>query len=320
MSRFWIVSANVNREPSTLRPWISTILANKTAYMGWAKNDPKGAIFAEIAPGDFVLIAYGSMLNHGARRRLVACGKVKSNKPTSDPRVSDLGHSQFAQLVPFLPLDEDPIDCGISFKDTLNDGNPQPPAVFELDPDDPTHRGNGDLCFWLEKALGKSPKPTKTKAKPASVNVTANTVGTDGEANTEGHDVKTKKQIIKALHRENKLVKAFRRALRSKGRETTKLRYVVGSDCLYCDVYEAKKKHLIEAKGSISREDVRMAIGQLFDYDRLTKAAQLGDSKLAILIPERPNHDIEELLDSLHIALIWKQGQAFKDNRGSSFV
>ena len=95
------------------------------------------------------------MLNnpHGARRRLVACGKVKSNKPTSDPRVSDLGHSQFAQLVPFLPLDEDPIDCGISFKDTLNDGNPQPPAVFELDPGDPTHRGNGDLCFWLKTEI-----------------------------------------------------------------------------------------------------------------------------------------------------------------------
>ena len=46
MSRFWIVSANVNREPSTLRPWISTILANKTAYMGWAKNDPKGERFS----------------------------------------------------------------------------------------------------------------------------------------------------------------------------------------------------------------------------------------------------------------------------------
>jgi hypothetical protein len=320
MARFWIVSANVNRKRSTLRPWINTILSKGTAYMGWAKDDSKGAVFAGIVPGDFVLIAYGSMRNHGAQRRLVACGKVRLNKPTSDPRVRDLGHNQFARLDPFLPLNEDPADCGISLRDTPYDGNQQPAAVFELRPDDPKHRGNVQLCNWLTKKLAKAPATGKSVAKATAGSVTANAVSTDGEANTEGHQVKTKKQMIVALHRENKLVKQFRQALEKKGRDTTRLRYVAGGNTLYCDVYEPDKRHLIEAKGSATREDIRMAIGQLFDYERLTQQAGKGKSRLAVLLPERPPFGIEQLLTSLKIGVIWKNGQKFADNPHGKFV
>jgi hypothetical protein len=320
MARFWVVAANVNRSPTTLRRWIATILANRTAYMGWAKDDPKGAVFATIVPGDFVLIAYGSMRKHDAQRRLVACGKVKLNEPTSDPRVRDLRHSQFAQLDPFLPLDEDPADCGISLKDTSHDGNPQPPAVFELRLDGQKHPGNVQLCNWLKRRLSKAPATGKAAVKAASGSVTANTVSTEGEANTEGRQVKTKKQMIVALHRENKLVKEFRQALKKKGRDTTRLRYVAGGNTLYCDVYEPDKRHLIEAKGSATREDIRMAIGQLFDYERLTQQAGKGKSRLAVLLPERPVPGIEQLLTSLKIGVIWKNGRAFSDNCGGALV
>ena len=58
-------------------------------------------------------------------------------------------------------------------------------------------------------------------------------------------------------------------------------------DILYCDLYQPTQKHLIEAKASARREDVRMAIGELLDYENLTRAAGLGKSKLAVLLPER---------------------------------
>jgi hypothetical protein len=152
--------------------------------------------------------------------------------------------------------------------------------------------------------------------------VVANSVTAEGEANTEGHDVMTKKQVIQAEHRENKLVTAVRHALGKKGRETTKLRYVTGGSVFYCDIYEPKKRHLLEAKASCSREDVRMAIGQLLDYDQLTKAAKLGASKLAILLPERPDDEIVEFVKSIDIdiALVWKHGKAFTDNHRGQFV
>jgi hypothetical protein len=44
------------------------ILLNESAYMGWSKEDRIGKVFAEIAPNDVLLIAYGPMINHGASR------------------------------------------------------------------------------------------------------------------------------------------------------------------------------------------------------------------------------------------------------------
>ena len=65
-----------------------------------------------------------------------------------------------------------------------------------------------------------------------------------------------------------------------------------------------------------------MAIGQLLDYGQLTKAAKLGQSKLAILLPERPQDDIVAFLESIpvDIGLVWREGKTFKDNRGGIFV
>lgn len=312
MPRYWIVSPNIEMRH---KHWIPVILSNQTAYMGHSTQNPTGAVFAGIKRGDLVLIAYGSLQNHGNNRCLVACGRVQSNHPRSDPRAP--GANQFARLRPFLPLDEDPTAYGISFKGTKHDGNRRPPAVFELVRDDPDYPGNAKLCAWLDRTLSNT---EETTLEDNSGGVIANTVSTDGETNTEGHEIRTKARMIKALHRENKLVTEYRRALKKKGNETIRLRYLAGTDTLYCDVYEPRRRNLIEAKGSTNREDIRMAIGQLFDYDRLTQAAGKRKSKRAILLPEKPNIDIERLLDSVEIALIWKRGKTFTDNRGGKFV
>jgi hypothetical protein len=320
MPRYWIISANVNNKShSTLQPWIRTILLNESAYMGWSNEDPKGKIFAHIAPDDRVLIAYGPMTNHGANRRLVACGRVKKNQAKEDPRVPGLQHRQFMQLHPFVSLNEDPSENGISLMGTPFDGNNQPSAVFELRRDDPKRVGNSKLCDWLDKRLGKTQikSPASKRASPL---VTVNTVRAGTLANAESHQYETEKQVIEAIHREQQLVDAYQRLLRKKGGDPDRRRYKTSEDVLYCDLYEPQRKQLIEAKASTRREHIRMAIGQLLDYANLSKAAGLGTPKLAVLLPSRPSMDVERLLDSQGIACIWRNGGSFKDNRSGRFL
>jgi hypothetical protein len=63
-----------------------------------------------------------------------------------------------------------------------------------------------------------------------------------------------------------------------------------------------------------------MAIGQLFDYKQLMQKARKGISRLALLLPERPARDMEDLLTSLKIGIIWKSGRTFSDNCQGEFV
>ncbi len=52
-------------------------------------------------------------------------------------------------------------------------------------------------------------------------------------------------------------------------------------------------KILVEAKGSIDRNSIRMAIGQLLDYRRFIDEAAV---KCAVLLPELPRQDLLQLL------------------------
>ena len=191
MTRYWVVSANVNNLPSTLQPWIRRILLNESAYMGWSNRYRIGKIFAEIRANDVLLIGHGPMTNHGAGRRLVACGRVTDNRTTKDPRVPELGHSQFAQLHPFVSLNEDPAQNGISLKGTPYDGNNQPWAVFELRRDDMKHPGSKDICDWLDRKLRNSRSGSLRNGK-APTHVIANIVNAGIQANAEGYQVRTK--------------------------------------------------------------------------------------------------------------------------------
>lgn len=66
---------------------------------------------------------------------------------------------------------------------------------------------------------------------------------------------------------------------------------------------------LIEAKGTVTREAIRMAIGQLADYGRFRESAQR-----AILVPEKPRPDLVALVIGQAIQLIWEQGGAYASN------
>ena len=67
---------------------------------------------------------------------------------------------------------------------------------------------------------------------------------------------------------------------------------------------------IVEAKPSISREHIRMAIGQVFDYVHLAAQLEL-QMKPAVLLPSLPSRDLVDLLRELGIQLIYKSDMTF---------
>lgn len=117
--------------------------------------------------------------------------------------------------------------------------------------------------------------------------------------------VPTTAQEQKRSFREARLVKRYEKFL---GRPlTTQAVRLPSGERLVCDAYDSTANVLIEAKSSSSREDVRMAIGQLFDYRRhLAKSATL-----AVLLPSQPSDDVMDLLAGLRIKTIIEDGKSF---------
>jgi len=69
---------------------------------------------------------------------------------------------------------------------------------------------------------------------------------------------------------------------------------------LYTDLYDPQTRLLIEAKGTVTRDAIRMAVGQLLDYGRFVDQPH----KLAVLLPEMPRRDLLEYLRSNSVIVI----------------
>jgi hypothetical protein len=121
----------------------------------------------------------------------------------------------------------------------------------------------------------------------------------------------------KIMRREQKLVLAYKAYLEAKGSAISRFRIQPTAEAkpLLSDVYDETRHNLIDAKGTGSREAIRMAVGQLADYGRFTP----GTTAMAVLLPERPRNDLEALLTSQSISAVWQEGAAFADNAGGRF-
>lgn len=71
---------------------------------------------------------------------------------------------------------------------------------------------------------------------------------------------------------------------------------------LLTDVYDPVDHVLYEAKASSGRGNVRMALGQLLDYKRHVDVADL---RTRLLVPERPNSDLVDLIRRNHVGLAY---------------
>jgi hypothetical protein len=114
-----------------------------------------------------------------------------------------------------------------------------------------------------------------------------------------------------AERREQKLVERFVAHLEAKGHEVCRLQLRPDGEPapLFCDVYDKTSRRLYEAKGSVARPAIRMAVGQLADYQRLLDPRPTR----AVLLPERPRADLEDLLSAEGIRVVFPTDGSFND-------
>lgn len=113
-----------------------------------------------------------------------------------------------------------------------------------------------------------------------------------------------------AERREAKLVQNYQDFIRRNGKRPLvrlKIKPAGEAQYLFTDLYDPDSNTIIESKGTVTRESIRMAIGQLLDYSRFTP----GVPKLAVLLPERPRQDLEDLLNTNNIKCIFAEGDIF---------
>ena len=109
-----------------------------------------------------------------------------------------------------------------------------------------------------------------------------------------------------ASRRESELVQAFADYLQAEGHETArhKIKSPDSAHPMFTDIHDRTDNVLYEAKGASSRNDIRLAIGQLFDYRRYIDDP--APSAIAVLLPSEPAPDMKQLLSSLSIKCMFR--------------
>ena len=117
-------------------------------------------------------------------------------------------------------------------------------------------------------------------------------------------------KVVTSVRKESKLLQEYGK-YRAKNNESPLTRCKIKpkgqQEPLFTDGWDEVNKILIEAKSSSSRNHIRLAIGQLFDYKRYIKP-----EKLVMLLPSRPKDDLIDLVTGLKIELIFKENGTFK--------
>ncbi|MGK5684010.1 hypothetical protein [Actinoplanes sp. URMC 104] len=105
--------------------------------------------------------------------------------------------------------------------------------------------------------------------------------------------------------READLVQRYARSLGPAGLELKRWRIRPGGSLLtlYTGPYYVQKRELYEAKASSTREDIRMALGQIFDYERWISPRPI---KKAVLTPSKPAPDLIDLLHHFDVGVVFE--------------
>lgn len=185
---------------------------------------------------------------------------------------------------------------------------------FELDSDDPWYTrdapesGGGPTRTVIVFRL----RPTDIEAGPARglPRATSNVIKVVPveERNTERMIVEPGREPYEAERRESALVQRFKTAMEKQGHRARRLEILPAGEVnpLFNDLYFEDLGLLIEAKGGVDRNSIRMAIGQLVDYQRFKPKF-----RCAILLPERPRADLVRLIQYAGLELYYEDGQVF---------
>jgi hypothetical protein len=127
-------------------------------------------------------------------------------------------------------------------------------------------------------------------------------------------------EIYEAERREQSLVLEFEAYLSERGHDVWRHKFRPPDEArpILTDLFDGTTGTLIEAKGTVERGAIRMAIGQLADYRRFLNEEEL--QYLAVLVPREPRRDLCDLLASQSIEYIFPWGEGFADSTGGALV
>jgi hypothetical protein len=153
-------------------------------------------------------------------------------------------------------------------------------------------------------------KPAMTRAVIEDVDIE--------QQHTETFMVSPSGEPRPAQRAEQKLVLRYRDYMAAKAIVVRRKKYLPAGEVrpIYSDAWVEDRRALIEAKNSDSRDAVRQAIGQLYDYRRFHQPPVL----LAVLLPYPPNAERLDLLQSAGIEAVWPHGSGFRDSARGAFV
>jgi hypothetical protein len=199
---------------------------------------------------------------------------------------------------------------------------------FEVDDAEPFYRtdapatGGGEqrqvIVFRLRP---KVIEPEEPSSKLADVLTgPARTAVPIEQMHTEKAFVAPSSEPYEAERREQMLVLEFEAHLQRLGHEVFRQQILPPSEArpLFTDLYDATTGMLVEAKGTVTRNAIRMAIGQLADYKRFIDNGR--PNHLAVLLPSEPRNDLCDLLSSAGIDLIYRTASGFDDSTGGALV
>lgn len=159
-----------------------------------------------------------------------------------------------------------------------------------------------------------NPKLAQIFSAPRSIEVPIE------EQHTERAFVSPNREPYEAERKEHTLVLDLANHLRRLGHEVSRnqLRPPGEGRPILTDLYDATTGTLVEAKATVHRDAIRMALGQLLDYKRFIDGGE--PEHLAVLVPRQPRTDLCELLSSNGIDVIYRTPTGFKDSTGGSLV
>ena len=240
-------------------------------FDGWDANRELFFYTGEGATGDQRLVGGNRAIDdHKEQNRVLRLLVAVGNKPGTGTRV----HRYVGQF----ELDA---EVGVLTKKAPGgDGIPRNVFVFRLRPVGQVLNDVGQLSVIDGYAAASTVEAVSVEAVPeADIQAERN----EFERTASGT----------AVQKEAALTARFREYLKSHGREVKRYKITTPAGVLFTDTADITDGVLYEAKGTAERMSVRLALGQILDYGRFVKGAEL-----AVLLPGTPPADLVELLES----------------------
>lgn len=190
---------------------------------------------------------------------------------------------------------------------------------FEVDPDDPWYEADAPETDDgpTRKVIVFRLRPIDAQVQPPQtglgrlIDATQETVKhlPVEEQLTERTFVNPNQEPYTAERKEASLVQALTDYLRARGHRVCRHQILPDGETrpLFTDLYDEDLDLLVEAKGSGTRENLRMALGQLADYGRFVRSAHR-----AILLPAKPQRtDLLALAHSENVAVLWPEDAGY---------